>query len=192
MDYPGVIGPEMTARWFTERAWELGLKFLEPEPQQIYSISDTPRYPGAPGSPRFVGAEDAPLLADWLVAFYREAVPSDPLPPREELERGAGEVRFLFWIENGQPMSMAGIVRRLNRSSAITGVYTPPEHRGRGYAGSVTAANGRAHLRRGAQDRLSLCGPEKPGLEPLLYESRFHSGLRIAAFPQTTRMTKPS
>jgi predicted GNAT family acetyltransferase len=58
----------------------------------------------------------------------------------EELERGAGEGRFLFWIENGQPMCMAGIVRRLNRSAAITGVYTPPEHRGRGYAGSVTAA----------------------------------------------------
>jgi predicted GNAT family acetyltransferase len=140
MDYPGVNGPEMTARWFTDRARELGLKFLEPEPQQIYSISDTPRYPGAPGSPRSVRAEDAPLLADWLVAFYREAVPRDRGPPREELERGAGEGRFLFWIENGQPMSMAGIVRRLNRSAAITGVYTPLEHRGRGYAGSVTAA----------------------------------------------------
>ena len=70
MDYPGVIGPEMTARWFTDRARELRLNFLEPEPQQIYSISHTPRYPGAPGSPRFVGAEDAPLLADWLVTFY--------------------------------------------------------------------------------------------------------------------------
>jgi uncharacterized protein len=35
---------------------------------------------------------------------------------------------------------MAGIVRRLKRSAAITGVYTPPESRGRGYAGSVTAA----------------------------------------------------
>jgi predicted GNAT family acetyltransferase len=140
MDYPGVVGPEMTARWFTDRAGEFGLKFREPVPQQIYSITDKPRFPGACGSARSVGEQDASLLADWLVAFYREAVPQDRLPPREELERAAGENRFLFWIVDGQPVSMAGIVRRLKQSAAITGVYTPPELRGHGYAGSVTAA----------------------------------------------------
>ena len=46
-----VIGPEMTARWFTERAGELGLKFLEPEPQQIYSISDRPPISGSTRAP---------------------------------------------------------------------------------------------------------------------------------------------
>jgi uncharacterized protein len=35
---------------------------------------------------------------------------------------------------------MAEIVRRLKHSAAITGVYAPPEMRGRGYAGSITAA----------------------------------------------------
>ena len=140
MDYPGVVGPEMTATWFTDRARELGLKFLEPVPQQIYSITNKPRFPGASGSARSAGEEDASLLSDWLVAFYREAVAQDRLPPREELERAAGEHRFLFWVVNGQPVSMAGIVRRLKHSAAITGVYTPPELRGHGYAGSVTAA----------------------------------------------------
>jgi hypothetical protein len=51
-DYPGVIGPDMTARWFTDRARELSLQFLEPASMQIYSISDRPRYPGAPGHAR--------------------------------------------------------------------------------------------------------------------------------------------
>jgi predicted GNAT family acetyltransferase len=140
MDYPGVVGPEMTARWFADKAGELGLKFLEPVPQQIYSITDKPQFPEVCGSARSVGEQDASLLADWLVAFYREAVPQDRLPPREELERAAGEDRFLFWIANGQPVSMAGVVRRLKQSAAITGVYTPPELRKHGYAGSVTAA----------------------------------------------------
>lgn len=140
MEYPGIVGPEMTARWFTDRARELSLKFLEPVPQQIYSITDKPRFPGAFGSARSVAAQDASLLADWLAAFYREAVPQDQVPPREELERAVGEHRFLFWIANGQPVSMAGIVRRLKQSAAITAVYTPPELRGNGYAGSVTAA----------------------------------------------------
>ena len=59
---------------------------------------------------------------------------------REALERAAGEGPFLFWIVNGRPVSMAVIVRRLKTSAAITGVYTPPGLRGRGYAGSATAA----------------------------------------------------
>jgi predicted GNAT family acetyltransferase len=139
-DYPGVIGPDLTARWFTDRAQELGLRFLEPQLQQIYSISDKPRYPGARGHARPVAIEDAALLADWLIAFHREADPHHPLPPRDELERGAGEDRFLFWSDNGQPVSMAGIVRRLEHSAAIAAVYTPPELRRRGYAGSATAA----------------------------------------------------
>jgi predicted GNAT family acetyltransferase len=139
-DYPGVIGPEITTRWFTDRARELGLQFLEPVPQQVYSISDKPRYPGASGHARPVTVGDAALFADWLTAFHREAVPHDPVPGREELERAAGEDRYLFWIDNGRPVSIAGIVRRLKNSAAIAGVYTSPELRGRGYAGSVTAA----------------------------------------------------
>jgi uncharacterized protein len=35
---------------------------------------------------------------------------------------------------------MAGKVRETATLAAISGVYTPPERRGRGYAGSVTAA----------------------------------------------------
>jgi ribosomal protein S18 acetylase RimI-like enzyme len=139
-DYPGVIGPDLTARWFTGRARELGLQFLEPVPQQIYSIRDKPRYPGASGCPRPVTIEDARLLADWLIEFHREAVPHDPVPDREKLEQAAGEDRFLLWVDNGRPVSLAGIVRRLKSSAAIAAVYTLPEERGRGYAGSVTAA----------------------------------------------------
>jgi predicted GNAT family acetyltransferase len=138
-DYPGVIGPDLTASWFLDRARELGAQFLEPVSQQIYSISEKPRYPGASGHARSAAIDDARLLADWLTAFYREADPHDPVPAREDLERAAGEGRFLFWIDGAQPVSMAGIVRRLKTSAAITGVYTPPGLRGRGYAGSVTA-----------------------------------------------------
>ena len=139
-DYPGVIGPDLTARWFTDRARELGLRFLEPQMQQIYSISDKPRYPGARGHARPVTIGDAALLADWLTTFQREADSHDPLPPRAELARAACEDRILFWSDNGQPVSMAGIERRLKHSAAITRVYTPPELRRRGYAGSATAA----------------------------------------------------
>jgi len=183
MNYPGVIGPDLTARWFTDRAREFSLRFLEPEPQQIYAIGDKPQYPGSHGHARPVTIGDATLLADWLLAFRQEAVPHDPMPSREELQRAASEDRFVFWIDHGQPVSMAGIVRRLKTSAAITGVYTPPELRGRGYAGSVTAATveriyaeGRkiaclyADLRNPASNRCYM----KIGLAPVCGSLHFH------------------
>jgi RimJ/RimL family protein N-acetyltransferase len=140
LDYPGVVGPDLTAKWVADRAIELGARFLDPVPQQIYSLSDKPRYPGASGYARPVKPEDAPLFVEWMLAFHHEAEPHDPVPMRDELQRIASEGNYLFWIDKGQPVSMAGIVRRLKNSGAITGVYTPPALRGRGYAGSVTAA----------------------------------------------------
>ena len=139
-DYPGVIGGDLTAKWFTDRALELGLRFQEPVLQRIYSLAERPRYPGASGHAREVVAQDAPLLTEWMMEFRREAVPRDPVPPRQELENLAGSGRYLFWIDGGEPVSMAGIVRPLKNSAAVSGVYTPPALRGRGYAGSVTAA----------------------------------------------------
>jgi RimJ/RimL family protein N-acetyltransferase len=138
--YPGVIGRDVTAQWFVERATELGLAFLDPVRMHIQVLTEAPKYPGAAGHARPVTAEDASLFADWMVAFAAEAVPHDPPPVRERLERTAGEGRHLFWIVDGEPVSVAGIGRRTRNAVAINGVYTPAALRGRGYAGSVTAA----------------------------------------------------
>jgi RimJ/RimL family protein N-acetyltransferase len=139
-DYPGVIGPDRTANWFAERAIELGLTFLEPVPQLIHVLRARPNYPGAPGHARVIGPADIELFADWTIHFLREAVPHDPLPSRERLAQTVAEGRHQFWIVDGEPVSMAGIVRRTRHTATIAGVYTPLALRGRGYAGSVTAA----------------------------------------------------
>jgi RimJ/RimL family protein N-acetyltransferase len=140
LDHPGVVGPDQTAQWFAERAIELGLTFLEPIPQQIYALRDEPRYPGAPGHARTIGPADVERFAEWTIAFLREAVPHDPPPSRERLAQAAAEGRHQFWIVDGEPVAMAGIVRQTRHAAAIASVYTPPALRGRGYAGSVTAA----------------------------------------------------
>jgi hypothetical protein len=140
IDYAGVVGPELSAKHFAERAEGLGLGFLEPIPQQIMALSDAPKYPGAAGTARLVGSDDADLLADWMIRFGREAAPHNPDPSRERLAGQAGEARYYFWTVDGEPVSLAGIARRTRRAAAIAPVYTPPQLRGRGYAGSVTAA----------------------------------------------------
>lgn len=137
---PGVVGTDEAANWFVERAVELGQNFRDPIPQRIHALREPPRYPGARGHARHVEAADTSLFAAWLLAFFDEAVPDDPKPPRERIEQAAREGHYLFWVVDDQPVSMAGIVRRTRRAAAIAGVYTPPALRGRGYAGSVTAA----------------------------------------------------
>jgi hypothetical protein len=123
LDYPGVLGPDLTAKWFTDRAIDIGVRFLDPVPQQIHALSDQPRYPGASGYARPVKAEDAPLVVEWMLAFHDEAEPHDPAPMREELERIASEGNYLFWIDKGQPVSIAGIVRRLKLSRYYGGLH---------------------------------------------------------------------
>jgi GNAT superfamily N-acetyltransferase len=140
LDYPGVVGPDLTAKYFAERASTLGIDFVKPIPQRVHVLSGPPRYPGAAGSARAVGAGDAALFADWMIAFTREAVPHDRLPEGERLAHAVREGQHLFWVVDGEPVSMAGIVRRTRHTAAIAAVYTPPHLRRRGYAGSVTAA----------------------------------------------------
>lgn len=138
---PGVVGNDETAKWFVERAIELGQRFRAPIPQRIHALRASPRYPGAPGSWRKVEAANSVVFVEWLLAFFDEAVPNEPKPSRERIEQTARDGQYLFWVVEGEPVSMAGIVRRTRYAAAIAGVYTPPALRGRGYAGSVTAAN---------------------------------------------------
>lgn len=140
LNYPGVLGPDQTARWFVQRAMDVGLSFMKPIAQQIHALSEIPTYPGAQGYARQVRPADAVLLADWITDFSAEAAPHDPLPRRPELEARAGGGQYWFWIVDDEPVSMAGIARRTRHCAAIAPVYTPPQRRGRGYAGSVTAA----------------------------------------------------
>jgi GNAT superfamily N-acetyltransferase len=138
--FHGVTGNDERAFWFADRAKELGARFDEAEPQEILAITEAPAYPGAPGEAAPVKAEDAELFAEWFEAFRLEAVPRDPPAPRAQSDRMAGSRDYLFWVTGGRPVSLAGIIRRTRNAAAIAIVYTPPELRGRGYAGSATAA----------------------------------------------------
>ena len=140
LDYPDVAGLDLAPRWFAERAGELGLSFAEPIPQRVHVLRSGPARQGAEGRAREVEAADGPLLADWLMAFWREAIPHESMPPRADLEKMAGSGRYLFWVVECEPVSLAGIARRTRNVAAVAPVYTPPARRGRGHAGAVTAA----------------------------------------------------
>jgi len=107
--------------------------------------------PGPEGKPRVADERDRDLLVGWSVAFLRNI--------GDGAERAAAEVDgrlgyggLTVWEAGGTPVSMAGITRIVQAMARVGAVYTPPELRGRGYAGGVTAAVSQAALDAGAAE----------------------------------------
>jgi RimJ/RimL family protein N-acetyltransferase len=136
-DYPGVIGADSSPSWFVKRATELGRLFNTPVPQRIYSLSEPPHYPQSPGSLRQASLDDATLLLSWMGAFSSETKTEGPAILLNTAALRAGD--YCLWMENDRPVAMAYINRRSRNTATISGVYTPPEFRRRGFGGSVTA-----------------------------------------------------
>jgi predicted GNAT family acetyltransferase len=83
--------------------------------------------------------EEAPLLATWMRAFHAESMPDNPLgTPDESARRGTENGRYVVWDRDG-PVSMAASTRPTKSSIGINAVYTPPEHRNRGYSTALVA-----------------------------------------------------
>lgn len=145
VELPGVTGavPEVDA--FTS-AWEqrTGLRGRRRMAQRIYRLTTLrpPRDVG--GSPRTATDDDRPLLLSWIEAFAEEGLGEVPSPVGTvertvDARLHAGTGGFLLW-ENPEPVSLAGWGGRTPNGVRIGPVYTPPEHRRRGYGGAVTAA----------------------------------------------------
>ena len=138
-DFPGLVGNGDTALWFAERACQLGVEFVEKVPQEIQALWMPRQVPSAPGFPRQASAKDFRLFRAWIHAFIREAIPSDPVPSDEALMNDLRSRRHWLWILEDKPVSMAAITRRTRKAAFINSVYTPWEHRNRGFGAAITA-----------------------------------------------------
>jgi uncharacterized protein len=107
--------------------------------QRLHALTEVCDVPLAPGVLRVASPADVDLVAEWMVAFDREAhLDTMPVGARDAAERrvAAGEINL--WVD-GEPRAMAGRARPTAHGIAVNAVYTPPEWRGRGYATSCVA-----------------------------------------------------
>jgi predicted GNAT family acetyltransferase len=137
---PGVIGPVDAAEAFFNR-WTVaaGLGGEVAMYQRVYELRQVylPKLP--PGHFRIAHAEDCSRIAGWIHDFNLEALAKDQ-PVKEEWAEGLIEKGKVFiWEDGGQPVAMAMKSRPLKDSSTVSGVYTPPEHRRKGYATALVA-----------------------------------------------------
>jgi predicted GNAT family acetyltransferase len=94
----------------------------------------------APSEMRSASETDIPTLAEWFEAFRVEAVPHDPPHKDYEALVQAQLENYAVWVVAGEVVSMIGKTRPSENGISVGPVYTPPDHRGRGYASHLTAA----------------------------------------------------
>jgi predicted GNAT family acetyltransferase len=95
--------------------------------------------PRVPGFPRQLSPKDFTLFRAWILAFIKEAIPSDPVPSNDALITDLRSRRHWLWILEDRPVSMAAITRRTKRAAFINSVYTPSEYRNKGFGAAITA-----------------------------------------------------
>jgi uncharacterized protein len=107
-----------------------------------------------PGRVRKATEKDADVVESLTRSFLIEALPDDEEDPdaraRRFARRLAGEHGTHLW-EDGEVVSMAAIGMPAEGGERIGAVYTPPAHRGRGYAGALVASITQDALDRGCE-----------------------------------------
>jgi predicted GNAT family acetyltransferase len=151
---PGVTGTPEAAR-AVAAAWEsrTGRRSSCRMREAMHLLREVidPRQPPS-GELRRATDRDRDVLVAWERAFVREAGLVDAAAGQAErtVARRLGSRAQCVW-DDGRPVST------VSRSPAIAGtvrigpVYTPPEHRRRGYASAAVAAACREALQRGAR-----------------------------------------
>lgn len=104
-----------------------------------------------PGRARAAGVADLDTAMAWFAAFSEEL----HLPDTEKEARARQQIeegRLWLWEDaDGARVALAGRNVAAGGVARIGCVYTPPEHRGHGYAGAVTAACSADALARGVE-----------------------------------------
>jgi hypothetical protein len=117
--------------------------------ERLYQLSSLHEPKGIGGAARPADASEIDALSDWFTAFSREAhggLP-DRFDPRDQVAAAVRERRLWVWTDpSGTAVSMAVRQPLAAGVSRIGPVYTPSEHRARGYGSAITANVARSIL----------------------------------------------
>ncbi len=138
---PGVMAIEPAAKAFA-RNWQAftGQSFREGRIERFFQLETVKLIPNVSGYLRQATLTEQELLIDWYRAFVEE-VSDEPAEQETEgvVDRYLREGSLYLWQEN-VPVSMANHYGSTPNGVRINLVYTPPEHRRKGYATACVAA----------------------------------------------------
>ncbi len=142
---PGVQAPVPHAQRFAELWCQgEGCRFHRLRRLEILALETVIAPRPAPGRLRPAIQNDVPQVTEWLLTFQEEALPEEAAQEETrrripEIARRVVEAGRLFLWEHGEPVSMVALSRPTRHGITLNMVYTPPEHRNRGYASNAVA-----------------------------------------------------
>ncbi len=155
---PGVLANRPTVDWFVT-AWReiAGVDATLTLSEGVFCLETVRDVARPDGRPRSATLRDMADLMPQLADFQAEALPHE--------ERDAHRIRRLLemrldehaengmwvWDLGGKIVSLSGYGGRTPNGIRIGPVYTPPQHRGKGYATALVAAQSRWLLDNGRQ-----------------------------------------
>jgi uncharacterized protein len=134
-DLSEVLGPEPDVATFAD-VWarRTSVPSIQGTRQGLFDIRVAPQlHAQTPGTFRVASERDMATVVAWCSAFVAEALPGEPINPEAQAAARIAE-RSLFIWDNGEPVSMAAWAGETAGGVRITFVYTPFQHRRRGYA----------------------------------------------------------
>ena len=135
---PGVVGPAIEAQAFADCWVEgiLGGSAKVSRQMRVFEARSVANLPLSPGKMRLAGMDDHPRMTEWIVAFSEVVGESvNFVDAISSAEKRIKDQQLYVW-DHGGPVSFAGVARAMRNGATIGPVYTPPEHRGKGYATS--------------------------------------------------------
>jgi predicted GNAT family acetyltransferase len=150
-DVSSVTGPPDTARAIAQEWARLTGGTTRTTMSEAMHVLDDVRDPPrpAPGVLRLARVDDRDLLVAWMVEFVGEAGLVGAAQAGSIVDARMRQRGLMVW-EDGQPVSMIGVAPEVAGVVRMGPVYTPPQYRRRGYAGSAVAAGSRGALAAGA------------------------------------------
>lgn len=140
---PGVSGIAPFSRQLAENWTAItGEPFSQQMSQGIYRLTKVIPVKGVSGSMRPIIEADRPILREWFKGFDKDSFGNemtDQEADRNIARRFHDPTRSLFIWQDGEPVSMAGTSGPTPNGIRINAVYTPPEHRRKGYASACVA-----------------------------------------------------
>ncbi|MBX2926711.1 MAG: GNAT family N-acetyltransferase [Saprospiraceae bacterium] len=136
IDLTGAVGERFYAAAFSDAYGKPVVGEVNMIVHQLTTVNQLP-----PASGRMEVAEDADieLLTNWTIRFEEEVHVSPILPRATVLKSVQTRVNagnFFKWVDKGEIVSIAAIVRKTKNIGIVGLVYTPDEWRGKGYATS--------------------------------------------------------
>ena len=103
---------------------------------RVFEARKVADVPLSPGKLRLAHMDDHLRMAHWIVAFSEEiGEPADLDSVKKRAEQHIKTGQLYIW-EDDEPVSIAAAARPTRNGITVNRVYTPPEHRNKGYATS--------------------------------------------------------